>query len=82
MKATYQSNSSRSSPKDSIKVSSKFEVVIPRKLCESLRLRPGQRLRVLVYDNRLELIPIRPLKAMRGFLKGMDTPFERESDRL
>jgi AbrB family looped-hinge helix DNA binding protein len=67
---------------DSVKVSPKFQVVIPRKARESLRLRPGQRVQVILYDNRLEFIPIRPLKEMRGFLKGIDTSVERERDRI
>jgi AbrB family looped-hinge helix DNA binding protein len=67
---------------ESVKVSPKFQVVIPRKARESLRLRPGQRCQVILYDNRLEFIPIRPLKEMRGFLKGIDTSVEREKDRM
>ena len=67
---------------DSVKVSPKFQVVIPRKARESLRLRPGQRVRVIIYDGRLEFIPIRPMKEMRGFLRGMNSSFEREKDRL
>ncbi len=66
---------------DSVKVSPKFQVVIPRKARESLRVRPGQRLHVIVYDGRLELIPARPLKDMRGFLKGVATSVARDKDR-
>jgi AbrB family looped-hinge helix DNA binding protein len=67
---------------NTVKISPKFQVVIPREARESLRLRPGQRVRVFVYDGRLEFIPIRPMKEMRGFLRGMDSSFEREKDRF
>ena len=34
------------------------------------------------YGSRIELIPVKPIKEMRGFLKGIDTKIERESDRI
>ncbi len=67
---------------ETVKVSPKYQVVIPRKIRASLRLRPGQRFQVILYDNRLEFIPIRPMKQMRGSLRGIDTSVEREPDRL
>jgi AbrB family looped-hinge helix DNA binding protein len=67
---------------ETVKVSPKYQVVIPRKARESLRLRPGQRFQVLVHDNRIEFIPVRPMKAMRGCLRGIDTAVERERDRV
>lgn len=67
---------------DTVTVSPKFQVVIPRAIREELSLKPGEKLRVLRYDNRVELIRIRPIKELRGFLRGMDTTIEREDDRL
>ncbi len=64
-----------------VRVSPKFQVVIPRKVRESMNLKPGQEVEVLRYDNRIELVPIKPMKEMRGFLSGMDNTFERETDR-
>jgi len=55
-----------------VTVSSKFQVVIPRELRESMAIRPGTRFQVLQYENRLELISIQEPQAMRGFLKGID----------
>lgn len=49
---------------------------------EALSLRPGQRVQVIRYENRIELIPVRPIKEARGFLKGIDTTVERKPDRL
>lgn len=58
---------------EAIKLSPKFQVVIPRAVRERLQLVAGQRMQVLVYGNRIELIPERQLGAMRGFLRGIDT---------
>ncbi len=66
-----------------VTVSPKFQVVIPLKVRESLNVKPGQKLRVIAYDNQLIFIPIRPIKAARGSLKGIDTDVQREEkDRL
>jgi AbrB family looped-hinge helix DNA binding protein len=64
-----------------VKVSPKFQVVIPKEMRESLKLAPGQKVQALLYENRIELIPVRPIKKMRGFLKGIDTSLDRETDR-
>lgn len=66
----------------SVKVSPKYQVVIPRAVRESLRVRPGQRMQVVEYEGRIELIPERNIRQMRGFLKGIETHFNREGDRL
>jgi len=67
---------------ETVTVSPKFQVVIPKEIRESLKLAPGQKIQALLYENRIELIPVRPVKKMRGFLKGIDTTVNRESDRL
>ena len=65
-----------------VTVSPKYHVVIPRKVREQIGLRPGQVVQVFVYENRIELVPVRPIQDLRGFLQGIDTAVERESDRL
>jgi AbrB family looped-hinge helix DNA binding protein len=65
-----------------VTVSPKFQVVIPQEVREALSLRPGEKLEVFRYENRIELIPVRPLREMRGFLSGMDTTLERDPNRL
>lgn len=67
---------------ESVRISPKFQVVIPREVREKLHLVPGQKMQVVAYGNRIELIPERDLTEMRGFLKGIDTTVEREEDRL
>ena len=66
---------------EQVKVSPKFQVVIPKPVRESLGITPGQRLQVVQYGDRIELVPVRDIGEMRGFLAGMDTRFEREPDR-
>lgn len=67
---------------ETVIVSPKFQVVIPRAARRSLRLKPGQKVQLVLYDNRLELIPLKPIKKARGFLKGIDTTVERNGDRV
>lgn len=67
---------------ETIKISPKYQVVIPRKIRNSLKLVPGQKVQIILYGNRIELIPERKISEMRGFLKGMKTKIEREGDRL
>lgn len=66
---------------ETVTVSPKFQVVIPRAIREPLGIRPGQKVQVIRYDDRIELIPLKSARAMRGFLQGIDTTLEREPDR-
>ncbi len=65
-----------------VTVSPKFQVVIPREVRESLHLRPGQKMHVIEYEGRIEFIPDRDISELRGFLKGINTDFDRENDRI
>ncbi|MEN8143113.1 MAG: AbrB/MazE/SpoVT family DNA-binding domain-containing protein [Thermodesulfobacteriota bacterium] len=67
---------------EAVKISPKYQVVIPKKIRESLHLKPGQEMQVIEYGNRIELVPTRCIKEMRGFLKGINTEFDREQDRV
>jgi AbrB family looped-hinge helix DNA binding protein len=64
-----------------VTVSPKFQVVIPREVRESLSIKPGEKMQVINYAGRIEFLPIRNIKDMRGFLKGINTTAEREKDR-
>jgi AbrB family looped-hinge helix DNA binding protein len=66
---------------DVVTVSPKYQVVIPLRVRRSLGLKPGQKVQVLLYNNRIELVPIIPTKKTRGFLKGINTRVERDPDR-
>lgn len=65
-----------------VKISPKYQVVIPQKVRETLQLKPGQRVQVILYGNRIELIPERKISEMRGFLKGINTKVDRDGDRV
>ena len=64
-----------------VTVSPKYQVVIPQEVREALGIRPGQKVQVLAYEGRVEFIPLRKLKKMRGFLRGIDTSVPRDEDR-
>ncbi|HSU15468.1 AbrB/MazE/SpoVT family DNA-binding domain-containing protein [Longimicrobium sp.] len=59
-----------------------FEITIPRAVREALGIRPGQRIDVLAYDGRMELVPVRHPRELRGFAEGIDTVIERDGDRV
>ncbi|MDP9486911.1 MAG: AbrB/MazE/SpoVT family DNA-binding domain-containing protein [Actinomycetota bacterium] len=66
---------------ETVKLSPKYQVVIPRSVREGLKLSPGQEVAVIRYRGRIELVPMSPVEEMRGFLRGVDTGVEREPDR-
>ena len=66
----------------SVTISPKYQVVIPREVRQSMEIKPGSKVQVLLYENRIELIPMKNLRRMRGFLKGINTTVERERDRV
>jgi AbrB family looped-hinge helix DNA binding protein len=66
---------------DTVTISSKFQVVIPKGIRERLKLKAGQRVQALVYGDRIELVPVRTPRSLRGAFKGLDTSVPREGDR-
>jgi len=64
-----------------VKISPKYQIVIPKDIRNALKLLPGQKVQVIQYGNRIELIPERNISEMRGFIKGINTEFVREEDR-
>lgn len=67
---------------EAVKVSPKYQVVIPRSIRETLGIYPGEKVHVLQYKNRIEYIPEKSIKSMRGFLKGINTTVKRNKDRI
>jgi AbrB family looped-hinge helix DNA binding protein len=65
-----------------VTVSSKFQVVIPKEIREALGIVSGQKIQMLTYGDRIELVPVKPMREMRGFLKGIDTNVDRDPDRV
>ena len=66
---------------ETLTISPKFQVVIPKAIRERLGLTPGQKVHAILYGDRIELIPVLPARRVRGFLKGIDTTVPREPDR-
>jgi AbrB family looped-hinge helix DNA binding protein len=65
-----------------VTISPKFQVVIPQRIREALRLEPGQKVQAIQYEDRIEFIPLRSAKSMRGFVRGIDTRVPRDRDRV
>jgi len=65
-----------------ITISPKFQVVIPQRVRESMGLRSGEKAHVISFRNRIEIIPLRDVRKLRGYLNGIDTSFERDADRV
>ncbi|MEO6994492.1 MAG: AbrB/MazE/SpoVT family DNA-binding domain-containing protein [Lacunisphaera sp.] len=67
---------------ETVTISPKFQVVIPQRIREAMGLRSGEKAHVIPYRNRIEIIPVRDVRKLRGFLKGIDTSFARPADRV
>ena len=67
---------------ETVMISTKFHLVIPPAFRKALGIRPGQKVQLIQYQNRLELIPLQSARKSRGFLKGIDTTVERDPDRV
>lgn len=65
-----------------VTVSPKYQIVIPKEIRESMGIVSGQKVQITSYQGRIEVIPLKPMKEMRGFLKGIDTTVLREEDRV
>ncbi|MBU2097433.1 MAG: AbrB/MazE/SpoVT family DNA-binding domain-containing protein [Gammaproteobacteria bacterium] len=65
-----------------VTVSPKYQIVIPKEIRESMGIVSGQKVQIMSYQGRIELIPLKPMKEMKGFLKGIDTTITREQDRI
>jgi len=65
-----------------VTVTANYEIVIPKEVRESMGIESGQKLQVITYQGRIELIPLKDMKELRGFLQGIDTHIERDKDRL
>jgi len=65
-----------------VTISPKYQIVIPLEIRKLLHIHPGDMAEVIPYENRIEVLPVKNIKQMRGFLKGMDTQVRREGDRV
>lgn len=65
-----------------VTVSAKYQIVIPKEIRESMGIVSGQKVQIMSYQGRIEVIPLKSMKEMRGFLKGIETTLDREEDRV
>ncbi|MGB4581616.1 MAG: AbrB/MazE/SpoVT family DNA-binding domain-containing protein [Coriobacteriia bacterium] len=65
---------------EAVTISPKYQVVIPKSVRRQLRLVPGQKVQVIAYGDRIEFIPLKPARELRGVLRGLDTTFERDRE--
>jgi len=64
-----------------VTISPKFQVVIPKDVRDGLALSPGDKVEVIQLEGRIEIVPVKPIESLCGFLKGLTNTFEREGDR-
>jgi AbrB family looped-hinge helix DNA binding protein len=67
---------------ETVTVSPKYQVVIPKNIRKALDIRVGQKIQVVAYQGRIELVPVMPVEQLRGFARGIDTSVQREADRV
>ena len=67
---------------NSLTLSPKYQIVIPKKIRDVMQLHTGEKLQIFKYDNRIELIPVREIRNIKGILSGIDTKIIREKDRI
>jgi AbrB family looped-hinge helix DNA binding protein len=65
-----------------VKVSPKFQVVIPKEIRENSGIKAGSKMEIFIYDGRIELVPLKPIRNLKGSLPGLDTNIDRDSDRI
>lgn len=64
-----------------VTLSPKYQIVIPKEVREQVHLKPGQEIEVMLIGRSIHLVPVIPIKELRGFLAGIDTDVPREEDR-
>jgi AbrB family looped-hinge helix DNA binding protein len=67
---------------NTVTLSNEYQLVFPEDIRESIGFKAGTSFEVISYNNRIELIPIKPIKNLKGIFKGIDTTIIREDDRI
>ena len=67
---------------NTVTLSNEYQLVIPKEIRETIGIEAGTSFEVISYNNRIELIPIKPIKKLKGIFKGIDTNIIREEDRV
>ena len=64
-----------------VTISPKYQVVIPKAVRDRYALLPGDKVEMIELEGRIELVPVRSAKSLRGFIQGGGKRLEREPDR-
>ena len=64
-----------------VTVSPKYQIVIPKDVRDRLVMAPGDKVEVIQLEGRIELMPVRSARSLKGFLQGRENTFQRENDR-
>jgi len=67
---------------ETVKVSKKYQVVIPEKLRQAARIRPGDKMVVIAKHGILQYVPVRSIKETKGMIPGIDTTELRDEEDL
>jgi len=67
---------------NTVTLTDEYQLVIPTEFSKSIGLKAGTSFEIIPYNNRIELVPIKPIKLLKGIFKGIDTNIERDDDRL
>ncbi len=67
---------------DTVTLSSKYQIVIPKRVRDRLKVKKGQKFHIFYFEGRIELVPTQNIKEMKGFLEGIDTNIDRDKDRI
>lgn len=65
---------------DPVKISSKYQVVIPRSIREKFNLKPGQKIMFIPYNDTLRVVIVPPIEDAEGMFEGIDTDPQREKE--
>ena len=64
-----------------VSLSPKFQVVIPKDVRRQIPIKPGQKFEVLAFQGHIELVPVVPIRKLRGIATGISTKVDRDDDR-
>ena len=67
---------------NTVTLSADNQLVIPKEICETIAVKTGTSFEVISYSNRIELVPISPIKQLKGIFRGIDTTITRDNDRI
>jgi len=67
---------------NTVTLSKNNQLDFPQNISELYGLETGDTFEFISYNNRIELIPLKPIKKMKGIFQGINTNIIRENDRI